>query len=161
MHNALLCQSCRAEALARDDATVSDAIIASGNVIFVCGINYAAFEEKIRPVFSQMPSNFEKHSGACFLRYQSGGSHNYDFTLVVVGEDNEKGALLLLELVSRSKRFVIIVENELMQAGGIGDEDLATLQSFPDTTVSLEKVGDGAADFAGAMKHALKAVSRD
>jgi hypothetical protein len=110
MHNALLCPACRQAVEAQNDATISDEIIASGNVIFVVGINYAAYEEATRSVFSQMPSAFENHLGACFLRYKPGGSHNYDFTLVVVGENNEKTVPLLNELLARCKRFEIVCQ---------------------------------------------------
>ncbi len=42
MHNALLCPT-RGQAVGvKNEAAISDEIIASGNVIFVVGINYAA-----------------------------------------------------------------------------------------------------------------------
>jgi hypothetical protein len=157
MQNALLCPTCAATA--HDDATISDAIIASGIGIFVCGINYAAFEEIIRPVFSQMPSNFENHSGACFLRYQSGGSHNYDFTLVVVGEDNENASSLLQELMPRLDRMVIL--------GPMPCRDSALLSGSPSskptslTIISAEGNEDRREYFAAGMKLALCAVSSE
>ncbi|MDR3612790.1 MAG: hypothetical protein P4L53_04435 [Candidatus Obscuribacterales bacterium] len=153
MHKALTCPNCGAPTAARDDATISDALIASGTVILVCGINYAKFEEFTRPVFSQMPSNFENHFGACFARYQSGGSHNHDFTLVVVGEGNDKIALLLQELLPRLKHIVVF--------GPKTDEESALLldgTKMPTSSVFITPPGiEGTREyFAIAMHQAVK-----
>lgn len=136
MHNAQICPNCHAAAAAAEDATISDALIASGVVILVCGVNYAAFEEAVRPVFSEMPSNFEKHFGACFLRYQSGGSHKHDFTLLVAGENNDQLAPLLQELLPRLKHIVVIgpvtdQESDLLLGGSLKFPDSSTFISAP------------------------------
>jgi hypothetical protein len=154
MDNALFCQTCR-EAKDARDATLSDALLASGTVILVCGINYAKFEEFTRAVFSEMPSNFENHFGACFVRYQSGGSHNHDFTLVIVGEGNDKVAELLEKLRPHPSLKHIVV------FGPMTDEESKLLldgTKMPSSSVFISPPGasDSRQYFAAGMYQALK-----